>query len=84
MTKDVYVVLFVGLFFIVAGIAVAIISELIWLPMFLGALGISIALTADSRTVPYGMLALGLCQIFFLIALFTETSFVDRLMQLAG
>jgi hypothetical protein len=84
MPKSVYVILFVGLFFIVAGIAIAIVSELIWWPVFLAALGISIALTVDFRTVPYGLLALGICQIAFLILLFTETRFIERLFQLAG
>jgi hypothetical protein len=84
MPKSVCVILFLGLFFIIAGIAVAIVSELLWCPLFLAALGISIALTADFRTVPYGLLALGICQIFFLIAVFTETRFVEHLFQLAG
>ena len=84
MPKNVYVVLFLGLFFIIAGIAVAIISGLLWWPMFLVTLGISFALTADFRTVPYGLLALGVCQIIFLITIFTETHFFDLLVQLAG
>ena len=85
MPKNVYVILFLGLFFIIAGIAIAIISELLWWPAFLVALGISIALAADFRTVPYGLLALGVCQIIFLIIIFTdEARFIEHLIQLAG
>ena len=84
MPKNVYVILFVGLFFIIAGIAIAIISELIWWPASLAALGISFALTADFRTVPYGLFTLGICQILFLIAFFAETHLAELLMQLAA
>jgi hypothetical protein len=84
MPKNVYVIIFLGLFIIIAGLVIAIVSELLWWPVFLVVLGISFTLAADFRTVPYSLLALGICQILFLIAVFTETHFIELLIQLAG
>ena len=84
MPENVSIVLLLGLFFITAGLILAVTSVLVWWPVFLAVLGISFALTANYKTVPYGMLASEICPILSLLAIFSETIFLERLIQLAG